>query len=147
MAFCNDIQTIIDTWIHCYRLKRLKDEYRRIWHFIDNIRDFICPNPQGRCVTIYQNATVHYLNGMLHRTLRDNPAVIWENGHKEWWFQNQLHRIDKHAVEWSDGTKEWWFHDQRHRPLSDGPAIEYANGDKAWWVNGQRIKSYTRFKF
>ena len=52
------------------------------------------------------------LNGQTHNSL--GPAVIYDNGRKEWCIDGKLHRLD-------------------------GPAVEYANGFKARYVDGKRI--------
>jgi hypothetical protein len=68
-------------------------------------------------------------NGDLHRV--DGPAVIYADGHKEWWQNCELHRDDGPAVINADGDKFWCQHGKFHRV--DGPAIEYADGDKSWY--------------
>ena len=40
---------------------------------------------------------------------------IYKNGHKEWYLNNRLHRLDGPAVERPDGSKEWWINDKRQR--------------------------------
>lgn len=49
------------------------------------------------------------------------------------WFNDAgiLHREDGPAVEWNNGSKEWYFNGKRHR--LDGPAVERFNGHKEWW--------------
>lgn len=37
--------------------------------------------------------------------------VEYEDGYKEWWNEDKIHRIDGPAVEYSDGTKGWWVDD------------------------------------
>jgi hypothetical protein len=41
--------------------------------------------------------------GQFHR--EDGPAIVWEDGSKEWWFNDELHRLD--------GKKEWYIHDDQ----------------------------------
>ena len=60
-------------------------------------------------------------DGELHR--EDGPAVIRQDGSKEWWQYDQIHRVDGPAVERADGTKAWYQDDKPHRV--DGPAVEY----------------------
>lgn len=48
-----------------------------------------------------------------------------------------LYYITAPAIIHENGTKEWWTHGNRDRK-DDLPAIEYANGDKEWWVEGER---------
>jgi len=62
-------------------------------------------------VNLY-NGTVFYIKGtkLLHR--EDGPAVIFNNGKKEWWINGKRHR-------------------------EDGPAIEFPNGDEMWALEGR----------
>ena len=78
--------------------------------------------------------------GELHND--NGPAVEYEDGTKEWWYNGKRHRIDEPAVIESDGGKEWWFFGMRHR--DDGPAIIYPDGgythlDRAY--DGKKDKS------
>ena len=41
-------------------------------------------------------------------------VTVYENGYRQWWQNEQLHRLD-------------------------GPAVEYVNGDKEWWINGVQL--------
>jgi hypothetical protein len=43
------------------------------------------------------------------------PAVIRENGDKEWYIDGLLHREDGPAIEKSDGTKMWYKLGKIHR--------------------------------
>lgn len=45
------------------------------------------------------------LNKKLHNSL--GPAFL-ANDYKEWWINNNLHRLDGPAVERLDGAKQWW---------------------------------------
>jgi len=45
----------------------------------------------------------------------------------------KFHRLDGPAIEFNDGYKEWWFEGRIHR--EDGPAILYKNGGKSWFLN------------
>lgn len=71
--FCNDVRNIIETLRHRYCLDCLNKKYRQVFWFFDILVNWDCPNPNGRCVTRYQNAKVHWLNGKLHRL--NNPAI------------------------------------------------------------------------
>jgi hypothetical protein len=64
-----------------------------------------------------------------------NGLFINEFGTKEYYLNDQLHRIDGPAIEWIDGRKEWYYLGVIHR--IGGPAAEYPNGDKGWYVNGE----------
>jgi hypothetical protein len=59
---------------------------------------------------------------------------VFNNGSKEWFLNDQVHREDGPAMESDDGTKYWYTNGLINR--KDGPAIEYANGNKAWYING-----------
>lgn len=52
------------------------------------------------------------LNGLIHNSL--GPAVVYDDGSKQWCVNGELHRLE-------------------------GPAVEYADGDKEWWVSGKRV--------
>lgn len=50
-----------------------------------------------------------------------------------------LHRLDGPAVIWEDGDKEYWVNGKLHR--LDGPAMELHSLDTfLWFVNGIRIR-------
>ncbi len=38
---------------------------------------------------------------------------------------------------YDNGSKEWFLNDKLHR--EDGPAIEYASGTKYWYLNGEQL--------
>ena len=38
---------------------------------------------------------------------------------------------------YENGDKQWFLNDKLHR--EDGPAIELANGYKAWYLNGEEL--------
>ena len=42
--------------------------------------------------------------------------------------------IEYTIEEWANGDKEWYFKDQLHR--INGPAIEWDNRDKWWYLDG-----------
>ena len=67
-------------------------------------------------------------------------VVVNEMG--EFWIcDGQLHRDrDEPAVTWADGSKEWWKHGQRHR--TNGPAIMRADGMRAWYIEGVKTNKY-----
>jgi hypothetical protein len=65
-----------------------------------------------------------------------NGLITNSQGHRRWYQNDQLHRIDGPAIEYADGNKLWYQNDQRHR--IDGPAVEYPDGDKYWYIRGVR---------
>jgi hypothetical protein len=79
------------------------------------------------------NRTFYCIKGtaILHR--EDGPAVIWEDGQKEWFYKGARHRLDGPAVIHSDRTEEWWVNGRLHR--EDGPAIIYGDGDLEWYLD------------
>jgi hypothetical protein len=39
---------------------------------------------------------------------------IYVDGDKEWYLNDDLHRVDGPAVEWSDGTKRWYLNGKHY---------------------------------
>lgn len=82
--------------------------------------------------TSYRNAA-----GELHRN--NGPAVIHNNGNKEWWINGERHRDDGPAIENESASTsikyEWFNHGKLHR--EGGPAIGWIDGDCMWFVNGK----------
>lgn len=111
---------------------------------------------RGGVVKRVFNWTSWTLNGQKHRE-GSKPAMECDNGDKEWYENNELHRVDGPAVinakgkEWHqrglfhrddgpavdyvDGTQLWYQHQKPHRD-GDEPALVYANGTKTWCKNG-----------
>jgi len=70
------------------------------------------PGPVSNAPQVMINpvtGTRRYFNqhNLLHRT--DGPAIVWDNGSKEWYQNGLRHREDGPAVVWSSGSKEWWL--------------------------------------
>ncbi|NVM34059.1 MAG: hypothetical protein HWN81_00590 [Candidatus Lokiarchaeota archaeon] len=61
----------------------------------------------------------------------------YANGHREWYVEGKLHRLDGPAVEFANGSKYWFIDDKLHR--LDGPACEYVSGSKRWYINGKHL--------
>ena len=76
-----------------------------------------------------------YLNDKLHR--EDGPAIEGADGDKIWYLNNKLHREDGPAIEGYDGYKAWYLNGKRHR--EDGPAAEWPDGSKEWYLNGTML--------
>jgi hypothetical protein len=57
-------------------------------------------------------------------------------GTKEWFQDNQLHRLYGPAVEYADGLKYWYQNNQLHR--TDGPAMESTDGIRKWYIKGKK---------
>jgi hypothetical protein len=64
-------------------------------------------------------------------------VTVYENGYRQWWQNDQLHRLDGPSIEWANGDREWYQNGKRHR--TDGPAIENVSGHKGWWINGVQL--------
>jgi len=77
-----------------------------------------------------------YIKGTkcLHR--EDGPALILEDGSKEWYINGQLHRVDGPAVvDKGVDYEAWYIHGKRHR--KDGPAVTYYDGRVEWALEGR----------
>ncbi len=90
--------------------------------------------------TIYANGMRKwYWLGKLHRD-NDQPAVIYTDGMRKWYWRGNLHRDnDLPAVIHNDGSQQWYQHGKIYRD-NDKPAIIYADGTAEYWVNDQRVK-------
>ena len=66
---------------------------------------------------------IHYPNGVM--------IIINVAGVKEWYQDNNLHRVGAPAIIWPDGMKEWYQDNKRHR--EDGPAIEDPDEERLLW--------------
>ena len=88
-------------------------------------------------IEIDMRGTRWYYNcdNQLHRD--GGPAVVYKDGHVEWYQNGQLHRIDGPAIISERGDKYWYQNNRIHR--TDGPAIEWNDGDKWWFINGERL--------
>lgn len=91
----------------------------------------------------FRDRTEYYIEGVedLHR--EDGPAIIRNDGTKEWWFNGKRHRMGGPAVihsslngEWSNEARdvEWWNNGKLHR--EDGPAIVVFS-TQMWFINGK----------
>lgn len=57
-----------------------------------------------------------------------------------------LHRERGPAVMFDDGSREWYFHGDLHR--TDGPAvIDALDGEFMWCIRGKYIADYDDFQF
>jgi len=69
--------------------------------------------------------------------MEEYTVKVYDNGHKEWYQNDKLHRLDGPAIEWSDGDKFWYQNGKFHR--LDGPAIEGIGGYKSWYIEGEEL--------
>jgi hypothetical protein len=87
-------------------------------------------------VRVHDNGTKEwFLNNKLHR--EDGSAIEHTDGSKYWYLNGKCHREDGPAVEYPDGTNEWYLNGQFHR--EGGPAIEWSDGGKSWYLNGKYL--------
>ena len=74
---------------------------------------------------------------------RDDPAVEFANGHKEWYQNGQRHRIDGPAVVYADGSTVWCINDKAMTEAeflaATQPAVEMTIADIEKLV-GKRVK-------
>jgi hypothetical protein len=80
-------------------------------------------------------ATYRNASGRLHNP--NGPAMVGEDGHKEYWINNKLHNPNGPAIVYADDHKEYWVNGKLHNP--NGPAIVYADGHKEYWINNERL--------
>ena len=85
--------------------------------------------------TVSKMGVIRYKNHLdqLHRV--HGPAIICDDGSKEWYLDGNRHRTDGPAVIRRDGDELWYLNGRYHR--TDGPAVKSANGDETWYVNGR----------
>ena len=74
-------------------------------------------------------------NGELHNPY--GPAVIWNDGSKEYYIHGKCHRTDGPAVIWPDGYTEYYVNGKLHR--TDGPARIYSDGSKVYYIHGVKM--------
>lgn len=72
------------------------------------------------------DVTPHRANG---------PAIIWDDGHLEWYCNGTRHREDGPATIFVDGSESWWHMGQRHR--LDGPAVLDVGNAEIWYYHGK----------
>jgi hypothetical protein len=85
----------------------------------------------------------YYLNDLLHRI--DGPAIKYKDGTEEWYQNDKRHRLNGPAVTFASGYKYWYQYGQLHR--LDGPAIETPNGGKVWYFHDKNIKCASQEEF
>jgi hypothetical protein len=82
-----------------------------------------------------ENGTVKYLNkdGLLHK--EDGPAIIWNDGSVEWFFDGRRHREDGPALILNNKSEFWYNRDRLHR--MDGPSIIWNDGESSYYYFGE----------
>ena len=55
---------------------------------------------------------------------------------KHWWMGKLHCDKDQPAVIYPDGTREWWQHGKLHR-ANDKPAVIFAGGEQRWYQHGE----------
>ena len=94
---------------------------------------------------------INQFSGDYDAHVNSNPSKIENGTKYWYNEKGQLHRTDTDAngqtlpaVIWSDGTKQWWQNDQLHRTdVVDGklqPAIVDKDGKKQYFIHGQQVK-------
>ncbi|MEI8270524.1 MAG: hypothetical protein WCG45_04080, partial [bacterium] len=119
-------------------------------HFIMHRKKFASPSYiQGKEETYCVNGYPYKIeNGLMIRTTFNyhseivlhsdpEPAVLYPNGTKEWYYFGKLHRLNLPAVEYANGDKEWWDRGVRHR--IGGPAVIIGN-KQYWYKDGEFVK-------
>jgi hypothetical protein len=81
--------------------------------------------------------TVTYSNskGDLHNPY--GPALVYVDGEKEHYINNQLHNENGPAIVCANGDKFYYINGELHNP--NGPAIVWANGKKEYWINDKLL--------
>jgi len=90
-----------------------------------------------------ENGTTEYRNteGELHNP--SGAALVYANGHKEHYINDQLHNPNGPAMVCANGHKRYYINGKLHNP--NGSAVIYADGDKFYYINGKML-SETKFK-
>ncbi len=112
-----------------------------------NIPFFYTPTSQKilkTCFTskkVFIDRTEYQLpNGWLHSS-NDQPAILWNDGGKEWYYNNKRHRDDdKPALTGKKGSQEWSLFGKTHRS-DNKPAIVWFDGTQEWFINGFRSRT------
>tara|TARA_B100001094_G_scaffold222609_1_gene216675 strand:+ start:604 stop:915 length:312 start_codon:yes stop_codon:yes gene_type:complete len=69
--------------------------------------------------------------------MQEYKVKVNDDGTREWFQNDERHRLNGPAFEGVDGYKAWYQNGERHR--LDGPACEYANGNKFWYIEGEEL--------
>lgn len=74
--------------------------------FVDEID---VPDDFAGCCYIEEYQAYYWLDECQERHRLDGPAIVCDDGRKEWHVHDLLHRIDGPAIERADGVKEYWI--------------------------------------
>jgi hypothetical protein len=77
-----------------------------------------------------RNCFVHYVNDMIH-SINDEPAIIWINGLKAWFYENRLHRETGPAFFDIYGTRKYFFEHQVYQGITS---------DLEWLLKVEELK-------
>jgi hypothetical protein len=74
--------------------------------------------------------------GLIH-SFNDEPAIVFNNGKKMWYYGGCIYRgDDKPAIIEKNRTKIWYNEHNTNDRDNDKPSIVYFNGTKSWCKNG-----------
>lgn len=81
-----------------------------------------------------------YYNGLRHRE-NNKPAITYKDKkqYEEYWFEGKLHRTDGPAFE-TISQVIWCFHGKYHR--YEGPAHWQAGKGMDWYIHGQKVNNH-----
>ena len=94
-------------------------------HFVVNMFNL----PEGATITLDDQGQLH--------SFKDEPAIVWPKGTKEWWKHGVKHRENGPACLGSNGLEKWYLNGHEHR--DGGPAIVHPEGRKEWFYLGARL--------
>lgn len=85
-----------------------------------------------------ETRTISIKNLQIIHSFQGEPAIEYNNGTKEWYYNGFLHRENNlPAIEYTNGDKEWFLFGKRHR--QNGPAAIIGN-THYWYTHGEFIK-------
>ena len=92
-------------------------------------------NPHGLAVIYANGHKEHYINDNLHN--ENGPAMVCADGSKRYYINGRLHNPNGPAVVKTSGYKEYYINGELHN--ENGPAIVWTGGDKSYYINGKRL--------
>lgn len=94
---------------------------------------------EGNISFVWHQSLSDYIRPYSRRVAWNTKKFI-KNSYGTRWYNEfgELHREDGPAVEWDDGRKEWFQNDERHR--IDGPAIYNYNNKAYFYIRSINFK-------